>query len=59
MQTSDYLTRTQQDDDTLGTAKLIATATVGDEGWVDLPKPTAWRAGSVFAAVPEEDSPCS
>jgi len=33
---------------------LIATATVGDGGWVDLPEPIIVRAGEGFVAVPEE-----
>lgn len=33
---------------------LIVTATVGDGGWVDLPKPIIVRAGEGFLAVPEE-----
>ena len=36
---------------------LIATATVGDGGWVDLPEPLVVRAGEGFVAVPEEDDP--
>lgn len=36
---------------------LIATATVGDGGWVDLPEPIIVRAGEGFVAVPEEDNP--
>ncbi|HET6574086.1 MAG TPA: hypothetical protein VFG68_10820 [Fimbriiglobus sp.] len=36
---------------------LIATATVGDGGWVDLPEPIIVRAGEGFVAVPEEDDP--
>jgi hypothetical protein len=35
----------------------IATATVGDGGWVDLPEPIIVRAGEGFVAVPEEDDP--
>ena len=35
----------------------IATATVGDGGWVDLPEPIIVRAGEGFVAVPEEDHP--
>lgn len=34
---------------------LIATATVGDGGWVDLPEPIIVRAGEGFVAVPEFD----
>lgn len=33
---------------------LIATATVGGGGWVDLPEPIIVRAGDGFVAVPEE-----
>jgi hypothetical protein len=33
---------------------LIATATVGGGGWVDLPEPIIVRAGGGFVAVPEE-----
>lgn len=36
---------------------LIATATVGECGWVDLPEPIIVRAGEGFVAVPEEDDP--
>ena len=32
---------------------LLATATVGDDGWVDLRKPIIVRAGDAFVAVPE------
>ena len=32
---------------------LLATVTVGDGGWVDLPKPILVRAGEGFVAVPE------
>ena len=32
---------------------LVATATVGDGGWVDLPEPIIVRAGEGFVAVPE------
>lgn len=35
----------------------IATATVGDDGWVNLPEPIIVRAGEGFVAVPEEDDP--
>lgn len=34
---------------------LIATAMVGDGGWVDLPEPIIMRAGEGFVAVPEAD----
>jgi hypothetical protein len=33
---------------------LIATATVGDGGWVDLSQPIIVRAGEGFVAVPED-----
>lgn len=36
---------------------LIATATVGEGGWVDLPEPIIVRAGDGFIAVPEKDNP--
>ena len=32
---------------------LLATATVGEGGWVDLPKPIIVRAGEAFVAVPK------
>jgi hypothetical protein len=32
---------------------LLATATVGQDGWVDLPAPILVRAGEVFVAVLE------
>ena len=32
---------------------LLATATVGDGGWVDLGEPIIVRAGDAFVAVPE------
>jgi hypothetical protein len=35
---------------------LIATATVGEGGWVDLPEPILVRAGEGFVAVPEFDA---
>jgi hypothetical protein len=31
---------------------LLATATVGEDGWVDLPEPIIVRAGDAFIAVP-------
>lgn len=31
---------------------LLATAVVGDGGWVDLPEPIIVRAGDAFIAVP-------
>lgn len=33
---------------------LIAAATVGEGGWVDLPEPLVVRSGEGFVAVPEE-----
>ena len=35
---------------------LLATATVGDGGWVDLPEPIIVRAGDAFIAVPGQSS---
>jgi hypothetical protein len=32
---------------------LLATATVGEGGWVDLTEPIVVRAGEAFIAVPE------
>jgi hypothetical protein len=32
---------------------LLATATVGEGGWVDLPQPVIVRTGEAFIAVPE------
>jgi hypothetical protein len=32
---------------------LLATATVGEGGWVDLAEPIIVRAGDAFVAVPE------
>jgi hypothetical protein len=32
---------------------LLATATVGEGGWVDLQEPLLVRAGEAFVAVPE------
>jgi hypothetical protein len=32
---------------------LLATATVGEGGWVELPHPILLRAGEAFVAVPE------
>ena len=32
---------------------LLATATVGESGWVDLNEPILVRAGDAFVAVPE------
>ncbi len=42
-----------------GTGKrlgLLATATVGEAGWVDLPEPIIVRAGEAFVAVPGQSS---
>jgi hypothetical protein len=33
---------------------LLATATVGDGGWVDLHEPIIVRAGEAFIAIPEQ-----
>ena len=33
---------------------LLATATVGEGGWVDLPEPIPMRGGEAFIAVPEQ-----
>ena len=35
---------------------LLATATVGEGGWVDIPEPIIVRAGEAFVAVPEASS---
>ena len=35
---------------------LLATAIVGDGGWVDLDQPIIVRAGEAFVAVPEGES---
>jgi hypothetical protein len=40
------------DPDTGNRQGLLATATVGDGGWVDLPEPIIVRAGEAFIAVP-------
>lgn len=32
--------------------ELLATAIVGDSGWVDLPEPIVVRAGEAFIATP-------
>src|SRR5262249_50558651 len=34
---------------------LLAAATVGEGGWVDLPEPIIVRAGEAFVAVPERE----
>jgi hypothetical protein len=34
---------------------LLATATVGEGGWVDLAEPIIVRAGEAFVAVPEQE----
>jgi hypothetical protein len=31
----------------------LATATVGEDGWVNLPQPIIMRAGEAFVAMPE------
>jgi hypothetical protein len=33
---------------------LLATATVGEDGWVDLTEPIIVRPGDAFIAVPEQ-----
>jgi hypothetical protein len=33
---------------------LLATATVGDAGWVEVADPIVMRAGEAFSAVPED-----
>ncbi len=38
---------------------LLATATVGDDGWVDLHEPIIVRAGDVFIAMPQAIPPPS
>ena len=44
----------QIDPATGGRLGLIATAVVGNGGWVDLTEPILVRAGGGFVAVPEE-----
>jgi hypothetical protein len=39
----------------LGT--ILATATVGEDGWVELTDPIIVRAGEGFVAVPGEEQP--
>ena len=41
------------DPDTGERLGLLATATVGEGGWVDLDEPIMVRAGEAFVAVPE------
>ena len=36
---------------------LLATATVGEGGWVDLEEPIIVRAGEAFIAVPKREAP--
>ncbi len=43
------------DPDTNERLGLLATATVGEGGWVDLPEPIIVRAGEAFVAVPEQE----
>jgi hypothetical protein len=46
------------DPDTGERLSLLATATVGEGGWVDLAQPIIVRAGEAFIAVPiVEDGP--
>jgi hypothetical protein len=35
---------------------LLSTATVGEDGWVDLPVPVIVKAGEAFIAVPESNA---
>jgi hypothetical protein len=42
------------DPGTGGRLGLLTTATVGEGGWVDLPKPILVRAGEGFVAVPDQ-----
>jgi hypothetical protein len=42
------------DADTAERLGLMATATLGEGGWVDLSEPNIVRAGKAFVAVPEE-----
>ena len=44
------------DPDTGERLDLLATATVGQGGWVDLAEPIIVRAGDAFIAVPEPAS---
>ncbi len=44
------------DPDTGERLGLLATATVGEGGWVDLPGPIIMRAGEAFVAVPDSVS---
>ena len=39
--------------ETLAPTGLLATAVVGEGGWVDLPQPIIVRAGEVFVVFPE------
>ena len=39
-----------------GRLGLLATATAGEGGWVDLPEPITVRAGEAFVAVPDQAS---
>jgi hypothetical protein len=36
--------------------ELLATATVGEGGWVDLPEPIIVRAGEGFIVVPAQEA---
>ena len=44
----------QMDPGTNERLSLLATATVGETGWVDLLEPIIVRAGEAFIAVPHE-----
>lgn len=47
----------QIDAESGGRLGLLATASVGDGGWVDLPEPITVRAGEAFIAVPGPPGP--
>lgn len=42
------------DPDSLRPLRLLATAVVGEGGWVDLPEPIVVRAGEVFVVFPDD-----
>jgi hypothetical protein len=46
------------DPDTGERLGMLATATVGEGGWVDLEEPIIVRAGEGFVAVPESEGDC-
>lgn len=43
------------DPDTLQPIRLLATAAVGEGGWVDLARPMVVRAGDVFVVFPDKE----